>query len=150
MSDSSTDLATDGLSEAAKLTVAFVSLYFLTFANILVKKKTLLRQAKQEGRVFDRYTSPGMHNADRLNANFLEWSPIFLGLLWSLAATSNLDDTAIAVSWTYVGLRALYIFLLLLYGVASDGMNKGLWVSTFPGYACLLFLLQQAVRALFL
>jgi uncharacterized MAPEG superfamily protein len=134
------------MREAAKITVAFTTLYFATFMNVLITKRTLLRQANQENKVFDRYgTSPGtMQNADRLNANFLEWSPIFLGLLWSLASTAKLDDTCAQLAWTYVGLRTLYIGMLLKYGVASDGMNKALWISTLPGYICLVFLWQHA------
>jgi hypothetical protein len=72
-----------------------------------------------------------------------------MALLWSLAATSNLSNASTKVAWTYVALRALYIVLEIRYGVASNGLNKPLWVSTFPSYICLNYLLVQAARTLF-
>lgn len=144
------DQDSENIATAAKITVAFLWIYLLTFVNILVTKKTLIRQARQEAMVFDRYTSPGMLNADRLNANILEWSPIFLGPLWSLAMTANLGNLDTLFAWTYVSLRALYFILVLKYGVASDGMNKALWFATYPGYLCLLQLMAKATHVLFL
>jgi uncharacterized MAPEG superfamily protein len=142
---------TDDLAKAAQITVVFILLYSLTFVNVLVNKKRLLGQARADKKKFDRYTSPQMLPADRLQANFLEWSPIFLGLLWSLAATANLSKgSSVAVAQIYVGLRALYIVLLLRYGVGSNGMSKPLMISTFPAYICLLYLGKQAVRLLLL
>jgi uncharacterized MAPEG superfamily protein len=142
---------TDDLAKAAQITVVFTLLYSLTFVNVLVTKRRLLGQARAAKKKFDRYTSPQMLPADRLQANFLEWSPIFLGLLWSLAATADLSNTvAVTVARIYVGLRALYIVLILRYGVNSNGMNKALWISTFPSYICLMYLGQQAVRLLLL
>lgn len=73
-----------------------------------------------------------------------------MGLLWPLAVTGNLTGTSTTVAWAYVGFRALYIVLEIRYGVASDGLNKPLWISTFPAYICLTYLLVQAVRSLFL
>lgn len=134
---------------AARLTVTFLFLYSLTFINVLRCKKKYGRLAKEAGKKFDRYNTPDMHNADRLNANFLEWSPMFLGLLWSLAATSNLSTAAIVAAWTYVGLRALYIGLVFTYGVSSNGMNRSLWISTFPAYFCLNVMFLQAIISLF-
>lgn len=139
----------DDIIKAAQMTVVFTALYSMTLVNVVVNKKRCLRQARQAKKTFDRYTSPQMHNSDRLVGNFLEWSPIFMGLLWSLAATANLSSSSVVVAWTYVGLRALYIVLMLRYGVASDGLNKPLWVSTFPAYICLNYLFVQAIRALF-
>lgn len=137
--------AEDDLFKAAQITVVFLALYALTFVKVLVTKKQCLRANKK----FDRYTSPQMYTADRLNANFLEWSPIFLGLLWSLSATQNLSEVSVLVSWTYVALRALYMILILRHGVALDGMNKKLWISTFPAYFCLIYLSIEAIRVLF-
>lgn len=137
------------IRKAAQITVVFTFLYFLTLVNTVYHKKKYLRQARQANKTFDRYSSPLMHNADRLVGNFLEWSPIFMALLWSLAATSNLSNASTKVAWTYVALRALYIVLEIRYGVASNGLNKPLWVSTFPSYICLNYLLVQAARTLF-
>jgi len=122
----------DYITKAAQITVVFTGLYSLSLVNVVVNKKRALRQARQANKTFDRYTSPLMHNADRLVGNFLEWSPIFMGLLWSLAATANLSSRSVAVAWTYVALRAVYVVLQIQYGVASDGLNKPLWISTFP------------------
>ena len=135
--------------KAAQITVVFTFLYSLTLVNIVYHKKKCLRQARQANKTFHRYTSPLMHNADRLVGNFLEWTPIFMALLWSLAATSNLSSASTKIAWTYVALRALYIVLEIRYGVASNGLNKPLWISTFPSYICLNYLLVQAVRTLF-
>lgn len=59
-----------------------------------------------------------------------------MGLIWPLAATGNLSNSSVLVAWTYsyVTLRALYIVLEIKYGVAFDGLNKPLWISTFPSY----------------
>jgi uncharacterized MAPEG superfamily protein len=151
MSNSSLSDSNADLIKAAQITVVFTALYWLTFINVLVTKRRLLKQARLARKEFDRYTSQQMRNADRLVANFLEWSPIFFGLLWSLAATANLSkSSSVAVAWTYVGMRALYIVLVLMHGVSSDGMNKALWISTTPAYFCLMYLTLQAFRLLLL
>jgi len=136
----------ENLDEAARITVVFVILYVVTFVNIAVSKKRLLRLAHQEGKVFDRYESSGMQTADRLQGNILEWSPIFLGLVWSLASTSNLSFNCVVASWMYLVARAFYIVLVLNRGVAADGVNSSLWISTTPAYACLLYMMQHAIR----
>ena len=138
----------DHFLQAAKLTVVFVLLYALTMVNIVVAKKRLLRQHQQEKKVFDRYQSPQMQTADRLQGNFLEWAPIFLGLLWSLAATSNLSKASLVAAWLYLALRLLYVVLILKHGVATNGANRPLWISTFPSYLCLLYMTQQAIRSI--
>ena len=134
---------------AAQLTVTFSSLHGFTFLYVVYKKRQLGTKAKREGTKFDRYNSPDMLVADRLNANLLEWAPIFLGLLWSLAATNNYSATSHKAAWTYVALRALYIPLILQNGVSKNGLNRGVWASTFPAYACLIVLSYEAVTKLF-
>lgn len=53
------------------------------------------------------------------------------------------------VAWTYVALRALYMFLILGGGgISRDGMNQHLWPSTFRAYARLLYMSIQAVLVL--
>lgn len=126
----------------------------MTFVNVLVTKVQLLQQAKAEGKTFNRYETKGggggpMQVADRLNGNFLEWYPVFMSLLWALALTDQLNDTCIVVGWTYVALRALYMGLILKYGVGQSGMSPALWTSTFPAYACLLYLLAHAMKLFF-
>lgn len=141
--------ATPSILAAAKITVAFSNLYGLSFVNILMTKKRLARKAKAEGKAFDRYESSDMRTADRLSGNLLEWYPVFMSPLWALALTGLLDDTCIAVSWTYISLRVLYAGLILKHGVSRSGMNPSLWISTFPGYACLLFLNVRAMTLFF-
>lgn len=143
------EAATPGTLAAAKITVAFSGLYGLTFVNILISKKRMSQKAKAEGKTFNRYESKDMQTADRLNGNILEWYPVFMGPLWALAFTGLLDDTCVAVAWTYFGLRVLYAGLILKNGVAQSGINRSLWVSTFPGYACLIFLFIKAMRLFF-
>jgi len=96
----------------------------------------------------DRYNCPELLNADRLVANILEWTPIFLGSVWSLAAVDRLDERCRKFSWGYVGLRAVYLVLVVKYGVAKGGRNKPLWVSTFPSYICLIFLWKRSLEIL--
>ena len=135
----------ENLLRAARLTVAFLFLYMLTFFNILKTKNHLIREASLHGKIFDRYSCPQMQTADRLMGNFLEWSPIYLGLVWSLAATGNWTRMTIAAAWGYIGLRGIYMVLLLQHGVAANGRNKSLWISTFPSYACLLWMMIHAI-----
>mmetsp|Transcript_4817 Transcript_4817/g.12253 ORF Transcript_4817/g.12253 Transcript_4817/m.12253 type:complete len:148 (+) Transcript_4817:218-661(+) len=138
----------DDIRAAARLTVIFCALYGATFANVLRVKKMLFRQAREAGRTFDRYTSLQMRVADRLQANLLEWSPIFLGLVWSLGVVGALDGVALWTAWIYLSLRALYIGLVLQEGVSSSGMNRHLWISTFPAYACLITMSIAAISNL--
>ena len=133
---------------AARLTVIFCALYGMTFVNVLRVKKVLFRQARKAGRTFDRYTDPKMRVADRLQANLLECSPIFLGLVWSLGVVGALESVVLGASWTYLGLRALYIGLVLQKGVSSNGMNRHLWISTFPAYGCLIVMFVSTISNL--
>ena len=143
-------MTTDDLRVAARLTVLFSTLYGVTFLNILVNKKRHYYRAKAKKETFDRYNSVEMLAADRLQANFLEWSPTFLGLLWSLAATGNLvNNSSRQAAWMYLGLRLLYVILVLRHGVQTTGTQTHLWISTFPGYGCLLVMSYHAYRELF-
>ena len=140
----------DSLRAAGQLTVAFLCLYGSIFVLILLRKKHLSRKAKANKTKFDRYKSFEMHVVDRLQGNFLEWSPLFLGLTWSLAAVGALCETlTLIAAWMYVAVRFLYIILVLQNGVAQDGLNKALWPSTFPAYACLLFMAFRAIAVLY-
>ena len=140
----------DPLVSAAQLTVAFLLLYMACMMNVLRTKKACNRTADEQGVAFDRYNSDLMHNADRLVGNYLEWSPAFLGIVWSLAATDNFNDVCYYAGWVYIFLRGLYIYLMIAYGVSRNGLSPALHVSTFPAYACLLIMLVQAIWKLFL
>ena len=143
--------------KAAQLTVAFVILYKICMMNILRMKIQCInnvnkqrQRGEKEAQQFDRYSSPAMHTADRLVGNFLEWYPMFIGLVWSLALTGNLNTTCYVASWLYVILRGLYIVLILQYGVATNGINTSLAISTIPSYICLIIMCCEAIRQLYM
>mmetsp|Transcript_13497 Transcript_13497/g.19905 ORF Transcript_13497/g.19905 Transcript_13497/m.19905 type:complete len:143 (-) Transcript_13497:25-453(-) len=136
-------------TQAAQITVAYSGLYTLTLVNQCIQKKLLHRKHKQQGKVFERYGSLDMRPHDRLSMNYLEWMPVFMGPLWSLAATDTLDATSVNIAWTYVALRLLYFALIFRFGVNISGHNVPLWVSTFPGYGCLTYLLVKAFKSVF-
>jgi uncharacterized MAPEG superfamily protein len=73
-------------------------------------------------KVFDRYQSPGMLSADRAVGNLLEWTPVFLELLWMLVVMEDGGEqkglmshrsTIYYAAWAYVGFRFLYVVLAL-------------------------------------
>lgn len=118
----STDNNHNDILEAARCTVAFCLLYSLTFINVLINKKrsydaARIDEDKDKKKEYDRYTSPSMRTADRLQANFLEWCPIYFGLMWSLAMTNNLSWVDVVCCRLYIAFRALYIVLILKKGV---------------------------------
>ena len=134
---------------ASQITIAFSGLYALTLFNQIVRKKIYHYNGRKTGKTFERYESLEMRPHDRLTANFLEWMPLFLCPLWVLASTESFTDSCINIAWSYVAVRALYILLVLQFGVDRSGNNVPLWAATFPGYACLTHLLVQSVRAVF-
>jgi uncharacterized MAPEG superfamily protein len=135
------------LLTAAKITVAYSTIYSLTMLNQVVQKKRLYKKYASKNNSFDRYNSVEMRDADRLTGNFMEWSMVFLGPLWSMAAIEALSDTVVFMAWTYVGLRVLYVVLSIRHGVNSQGLNKPLWLATFPSYPCLAYILFASIRA---
>eukprot|EP00978_Attheya_sp_CCMP212_P008907 scaffold21007_cov52-Attheya_sp.AAC.1 len=137
------------IQNAARITVVFSTLYMLTLVNQILTKKRLFQQFKAQGKTFNRYAAPEMLNADRLVANLLEWSLVFLSPLWSLAATGHLSEAATKIAWTYVGVRGFYCILVTTFGVTQNGYNLPLWAATLPGYFCLLYLAAQAFVLLF-
>ena len=147
----STISSSQSILGAARVTVAFTSVYIISMLHQIICKKRLLRKArlKSTESSLNRYGHPELHNADRLVANLLEWSPIFLCPLWCLAVTDRLDQTCLHFSWAYVMLRGLYVCLLIKFGVSRNGNNTQLWISTLPAYACLLFLWQRSLGLLF-
>jgi hypothetical protein len=59
------------------------------------------------GKSFDRYNSLNMRDADRLTGNFLGWTPLFLGPLWSMAMTETFSDVSQIMAWKYLEPRML-------------------------------------------
>mmetsp|Transcript_17490 Transcript_17490/g.37805 ORF Transcript_17490/g.37805 Transcript_17490/m.37805 type:complete len:147 (-) Transcript_17490:1469-1909(-) len=139
---------TQALLDAAKLTVSFSSVYGIAMIHQVVVKQRLISQKRKMGQVLDRYDCPDLLSADRLVANILEWSPMFLGPVWSLAAVDRLDERCLQCAWGYVGLRGIYLVLVVKCGVSKEGRNKSLWGSTFPGYLCLTFLWKRSLEIL--
>uniref|UniRef100_A0A7S4KCQ9 Uncharacterized protein n=1 Tax=Odontella aurita TaxID=265563 RepID=A0A7S4KCQ9_9STRA len=148
MSDQTPPLVSRSIHHAARVTVAFSLVYTSTLVLQIVVKKTLLRKARKENKAFHRYSSANMRNADRLVTNLMEWSPVFLAPLWSLAMTDRLGGSTVTAAWAYVACRGAYVVLQVKHGVAEDGNNVPLWASTFPAYGCLLYLLGKSVPLL--
>ena len=138
-----------GTLSAARITIAFVVVYGTALLLQIITKQRLILEHKRLGKPFNRYTSEKMHSSDRMLANLQEWGFAFLPLLLTLAATDRMSGSVVAVSWIYVGLRGLYVGLVYTFGVGTGGLNPSLWISTFPGYACLLFLMTKAIPLLF-
>lgn len=148
MSPGNVAISSPDVHEACRITIVFTILYTACLVNQTVNKYVNISRAKQAKENFDRYNSLEMRSADRMLANMMEWSFVFFPLLWSLALTGRLvssGDDALKWSWRYIYLRGLYIILSIRYGVASNGKNKPLWVSTFPAYVCLLCMFKKAI-----
>jgi uncharacterized membrane protein len=146
MSLSSIHATSSSITAAARITMVYTGLYTMTMMNQVVTKKRLHRKL---GDKFDRYGSFEMRNADRLTGNFLEWSIVFLGPLWSMAMTDTLSDMSLNTAWAYLGLRLIYVGLSLRYGVNEHGSNKPLWASTLPSYVCLIYMIVAAAQGVF-
>ena len=133
-------------------TAAFTIVYMTALLFQVFTKQYLIQQAKKNNTRFDRYTSVAMRSPDRLVANLIEWSFVFLPLLWTLAMTDKLSSESSVVvmaAWTYVALRALYVVLVARHGVSDTGRNKALWISTYPAYVCLAVMLVKAAPILY-
>ena len=142
--------ASPGILGAAKVTVGFATVYGFAMVHQIVTKQLLARRKRRSGEPFNRYSAPELLNSDRLVANLLEWAPIFLLPLWSLAAVDKLDELCLKIAWAYVGLRGVYLCLVVKYGVAKSGLNTSLWTATFPAYYCVTFLWKRSLEILYL
>lgn len=100
------------------LSVVFLDLYQCTHQQeTILYDAARIDEDKDKKKEYDRYISPSMRTADRLQANFLEWCPIYFGLMWSLAMTNNLSWVDVVCCRLYIAFRALYIVLILKKGV---------------------------------
>lgn len=132
-----------GIVNASKVTVVYTCIYTIAMYYEIYVKLTTLRKYHLKGKVVNRYDCPELLSSDRLTANFREWTIPFLGPVFCLGLTDQLDDESnmsLKYAWTYVGLRGLYVLLVMKYGIHTGGINKPLWISTFPGYYCLTML----------
>eukprot|EP00035_Acanthoeca_spectabilis_P026464 m.462791 g.462791 ORF g.462791 m.462791 type:complete len:148 (-) comp22795_c0_seq1:1368-1811(-) len=132
---------------ASRITLSFLLVYLSAIIVQIVTKIRLSKEAQAAGKQFNRYDSPSpaMHAADRAVGNLLEWSPLFLGPLWVLAALSALDGIVLAASWGYVFCRVGYLALATSNGISLAGRQTGLYAATVPGYICLMVVLGKAL-----
>ena len=95
------------------VTVAYVVVYYLLFANQLRVKTRLRRAYRARGETFDRYfnTDREMLAADRYVGNTLEHMPAFLVLLWLNAIFVGPRGASFAGA-AYVLSRLLYPFMM--------------------------------------
>lgn len=165
---------------ACRLTVSYLLVYSSAIVLQVVTKKRLLRRSssrshhhhhpqqkkEQKEHPFDRYQNLEMLAADRAVGNLLEWTPIYLGLVWVLAALDGLGGASTSTTtssattwwslqaacyhaaWGYIGTRILYLLLIYTKGISLDGKQSSLYAATYPAYACLIILLVQAVKLL--
>ena len=116
-------------------------------ATAFVVLKDAKKKAKAEGKPppsladvkYGRYSkSARVRAADRTVGNYLEQSPAFLLSLWLHAAFVSPVNAA-AFGWAWLGFRLTYPWAYRL-------KFPGVWASTMPGYACVLYLIGEVVR----
>ena len=76
--------------------------------------------------------------ADRTVGNYLEQTPAFLVSLWLHAAFVSPVNAA-AFGWVWIGARSVYPWAYRL-------KFPGVFLSTWPAYACVFYLLGETVR----
>jgi len=128
------------------VTVAYVVLYYLLFANQLRVKTRLRRAYRARGETFDRYfnTDREMLAADRYVGNMLEHMPAFLVLLWLNAIFVGPRGASFAGA-AYLVSRALYPFMLGRQ--LGRGVPGRILFATVIGYAVIAFFIVRLVTA---
>ena len=126
------------------VTVAYVVLYYLLFANQLRVKARLRRAYRARGETFDRYfnTDREMLAADRYVGNMLEHMPAFLVLLWLNAMFVGPRGASFA-GVAYLVSRALYPFMLGRQ--LGRGVPGRILFATVIGYVVIAFLAVRLV-----
>jgi len=126
------------------VTVAYVVLYYLLFANQLRVKARLRRAYRARGETFDRYfnTDREMLAADRYVGNMLEHMPAFLVLLWLNAMFVGPRGASFAGA-AYLLSRALYPFMLGRQ--LGRGVPGRILFATVIGYVVIAFLAVRLV-----
>jgi hypothetical protein len=126
------------------VTVAYVALYYLLFANQLRVKTRLRRAYRARGETFDRYfnTDREMLAADRYVGNMLEHMPAFLVLLWLNALFVGPRGAAFAGA-AYVLSRLLYP--LMMGRQLGKGVPSRIMFATAIGYAVIAYLVVRLV-----
>jgi len=128
------------------VTVAYVVLYYLLFANQLRVKTRLRRAYRARGETFDRYfnTDREMLAADRYVGNMLEHMPAFLVLLWLNAIFVGPRGASFAGA-AYLVSRALYPFMLGRQ--LGRGVPGRILFATVIGYVVIAFFIVRLVTA---
>ena len=120
------------------VTVTYVVLYYLMFANQLRVRLRLRRAYRERGETFDRYFGADreMLAADRYVGNMLEHMPPFLILLWLNAIFVGQRGASFA--------GGAYILSRLLYPLAMGrrlgrGVPSRIMFATVIGYAVIAY-----------
>jgi uncharacterized membrane protein YecN with MAPEG domain len=118
------------------VTLAYIALYYVFMTLGLRTKLRLIREYREQGKVFDRYFGKDreMLAADRTQLNMLEHMPIFLVLLWLHAVMVSSFEATILGS-IYTGLRVFYP--VVLRGRIGRNIPKRVLPLTFSGYIIL-------------
>lgn len=126
------------------VTVAYIVLYYLLFANQLRVKTRLRRAYRARGETFDRYfnTDREMLAADRYVGNMLEHMPAFLVLLWLNAIFVGPRGAASAGA-AYVLSRLLYPFMM--GPQLGRGVPGRILFATIIGYGVIAYLAGRLV-----
>ena len=116
-------------------------------ATAFVVLRDAMKKAKAEGKPaptlaevkYGRYSkSARVRAADRTVGNYLEQTPAFLVSLWLHAAFVSPVNAA-AFGWVWIGARSVYPWAYRL-------KLPGVFLSTWPAYACVFYLLGETVR----
>ena len=128
------------------VTVAYVVLYYLLFANQLRVKTRLRRAYRARGESFDRYfnTDREMLAADRYVGNMLEHMPAFLVLLWLNAIFVGPRGASFAGA-AYVLSRLLYP--LMMGPQLGRGVPGRILFATAIGYGVIAYLAGRLVAS---
>ena len=126
------------------VTVAYVAVYYLLFANQLRVKTRLRRAYRARGETFDRYfnTDREMLAADRYVGNMLEHMPAFLVLLWLNAIFIGPRGASFAGA-AYVLSRVLYPFMM--GAQLGRGVPGRILFATLIGYVVIAYLAGRLV-----
>jgi hypothetical protein len=129
------------------ITLAYVTLYYVLMAWLLVVKVGLSREYRERGEKLDRYFGQDrvLLAADRKVLNTLEQMPPFLVLLW-LHAVFVCPVSATIAGGVYLAARLAYPFLVGRELGRSVSMR--VYPATFSGYAVLLYLAGGLIWAM--
>ena len=138
---------------AARLTFAALVLH-VTFICVQVGVKLALKLKVKERKklepnyVYNSYTSddPNILIANRLVGNYMEWMPVFLGMVWLYAMYVGNPGY---YGWIYLFFRSLYAPLAFSGAISRGGAKPLIYISTMPQYLMIIGMALPIVYALF-